>query len=476
MPREHDYRDEDATRPAGDEPAGNAPAPRPASDVPEDGASDGAPSSASAPRSLPAGTPVADAGRQLETPRGRISPLITAVEIENFKGIGRRVRIELRPITLLFGRNSAGKSTVLHALCYAHEILSHRNVDASKTSLGGEQIDLGGFRRFVYRHDLTRSVRLRFELNLRHRELPDLVGWGTHVPVMLPTGDIPLLEDRDVLSDAEAGWLELTVEWNAERNEPIVTCYEIHVDGQLVGRITRPAPTGEALLSANLSHPLLGYEVDGQGKDIATVEVGQVREAGGSAGYGQGLGRMAVLAAPSSALPPLGQMLWITRDDAFGDLGQDSRYRLSALLPGIGSLLRDELARFRYLGPLRDLHPGVDVDRRRRGPGSWADGSAAWDLLNGHARVNVDQDTRNLIDSSGARVMSATVIRDVSDWLSREDRLDTGYKLQVQRSVHLSANAPLVGVLNKGVEGEEWGRRSWPSWRACRGRNHRMTS
>ena len=41
------------------------------------------------------------------------SPLIAAVEIENFKGIGRPVRIDLRPITLLFGRNSAGKSTVL---------------------------------------------------------------------------------------------------------------------------------------------------------------------------------------------------------------------------------------------------------------------------------------------------------------------------------------------------------------------------
>ena len=63
------------------------------------------------------------------------SPLVTAVEIENFKGIGRPVRIDLRPITLLFGRNSAGKSTVLHALCYAHEILSHRNVDAHKTEL-----------------------------------------------------------------------------------------------------------------------------------------------------------------------------------------------------------------------------------------------------------------------------------------------------------------------------------------------------
>ena len=45
------------------------------------------------------------------------SPLITAIEIENFKGIGRPIRIDLRPIILLFGNNSAGKSTILHALC-----------------------------------------------------------------------------------------------------------------------------------------------------------------------------------------------------------------------------------------------------------------------------------------------------------------------------------------------------------------------
>ena len=80
--------------------------------------------------------------------------------------------------------------------------------------------------------------------------------------------------------------------------------------------------------------------------------------------------------------------------------------------------------------------------------------------MNGHARVNLDQDTQNLIDSprSDTNVtMSATVIHNVSDWLSREDRLDTGYKLQVHRVVELPASAPLVGILNKRVEGEEWG-------------------
>ena len=102
MPPEHDYRDEDIAALAGDEPIGNAQAPRlAASDVPEDGAPDGAPAGASAPRSLRAGPPAADADQSAETPPEGESPLITAVEIENFKGIGRPVRIELRPITLL---------------------------------------------------------------------------------------------------------------------------------------------------------------------------------------------------------------------------------------------------------------------------------------------------------------------------------------------------------------------------------------
>ena len=47
---------------------------------------------------------------------------ISAITIENFKGIREPVRIELKPITLLFGPNSSGKSTIVQALHYAREI------------------------------------------------------------------------------------------------------------------------------------------------------------------------------------------------------------------------------------------------------------------------------------------------------------------------------------------------------------------
>src|SRR5689334_1203679 len=73
---------------------------------------------------------------------------ITAVTIQNFKGIGEAagmeeaVRVDLKPITLLFGANSAGKSSVLQAMLYVREVLARRNTDPDLTQLGGEFVDL----------------------------------------------------------------------------------------------------------------------------------------------------------------------------------------------------------------------------------------------------------------------------------------------------------------------------------------------
>jgi AAA15 family ATPase/GTPase len=47
---------------------------------------------------------------------------ITATTIVNFKGIKEPVRVELKPITMLFGPNSTGKSTIVQALHFAREM------------------------------------------------------------------------------------------------------------------------------------------------------------------------------------------------------------------------------------------------------------------------------------------------------------------------------------------------------------------
>ncbi len=83
--------------------------------------------------------------------------MITAIEIENFKGIRDRVRVELKPLTLLFGPNSAGKSSIIHALLLGYEIFERHNLDPDRTVLGGDAVDLGGF---VHGHNTSQPVRM----------------------------------------------------------------------------------------------------------------------------------------------------------------------------------------------------------------------------------------------------------------------------------------------------------------------------
>jgi AAA15 family ATPase/GTPase len=55
---------------------------------------------------------------------------ITAIEIENFQSIERRTRIEFKPLTLLFGPNSAGKSSIFDALELLNVLLDPTKFDS----------------------------------------------------------------------------------------------------------------------------------------------------------------------------------------------------------------------------------------------------------------------------------------------------------------------------------------------------------
>ncbi|WP_412500306.1 AAA family ATPase [Shewanella chilikensis] len=71
---------------------------------------------------------------------------ITSLTIGNFKGITAKANIPLAPITLLFGANSTGKSTVLHAMLCLYEVVVNRNFDPVYSAVTGEQLWLGGFK------------------------------------------------------------------------------------------------------------------------------------------------------------------------------------------------------------------------------------------------------------------------------------------------------------------------------------------
>jgi AAA15 family ATPase/GTPase len=92
----------------------------------------------------------------------------TRLKLTNFKAFGEPVNIDIRPITLIFGANSSGKSSIIHSLLYTHQLLnvSHklRPHDISFTELGGSLVDLGGYPHFLYKHDSLNQLDISLSL------------------------------------------------------------------------------------------------------------------------------------------------------------------------------------------------------------------------------------------------------------------------------------------------------------------------
>ena len=91
--------------------------------------------------------------------------MLKAIELENFKAFGARNRIEFAPITLIFGENSAGKSSILQALSLLKQTRQSREHGAlllPRTE--GGLVELGGFQELLFDHDLLRELSIRVDM------------------------------------------------------------------------------------------------------------------------------------------------------------------------------------------------------------------------------------------------------------------------------------------------------------------------
>jgi len=342
--------------------------------------------------------------------------MITAIEIENFKAIRDRVRVELKPITLLFGPNSAGKSTVVQALHYAREILERHNLDPDRTIYGGDAVELGGFRNLVYNHDATRSITLRFDLDLRAIDLSE------EVPEIGPlAGKL----QSSISARAESASIELVVRWSLFLGSPLIISYAVDINGQPIARITASEDGKRiALTDINLHHPIF-YEPGKAGQqrlavgpsDLELLYSAVVKDSD----------EVGVL-QQRSALPNWDASLVLDVEEPESDNEQFESYLdlvgcLNELLLAPGRILRQGLRGFRYLGPLRQIPPRNYEPARSQDEARWASGLAAWDALH-----------RN----------GEEFVRSVSDWMFRPDRLDAGYELRLKRYKELDAAGPLM--------------------------------
>ena len=101
--------------------------------------------------------------------------MIRAIELQNFKAFGELTQIELAPITLIFGQNSAGKSSILQSLNLLKQTRESRESGAPLLPRAeGGIADLGSFQELLFDHDLSRVLSIGLQLDVKEERFMPL--------------------------------------------------------------------------------------------------------------------------------------------------------------------------------------------------------------------------------------------------------------------------------------------------------------
>lgn len=379
-----------------------------------------------------------------------MSSLIKSLSLKNFKGFSEEVRIELRPITLLFGANSAGKSSVLQALQLVREVLERGDANIDRTRQGGDTIDLGGFSNFVHNRDLSKEVELRVEMALGEASIPEFFEDAIEDRSNVDAEVWRFHETLDIVrNQIERVALQFTLRWSAFQERAVISGYRVDFNGAWCAEVVTDASGSKPQLRINARHAIFaakGIEGDALFDELAAW----VRPGLSSHTFRAELGmrteeiedqddepipssvwmalldvvRAAYADSPNpgfatwlqgfqGALPRLDKPILIpagrpeTASNVF--VLQEFSAFMSWLLVGPAQLLRDQLRKSRYLGPLRRIPPRDFDVALSKNDAAWSDGMAAWQALLGG---------------------SESFVSSCSEWMHHPDKLATGYGLQ----------------------------------------------
>lgn len=162
---------------------------------------------------------------------------LQSYRIGNFKSFGSIPQeIPLKPITLIFGANSVGKSSVLHSLLWLHDSLALGDYNVRFPRLAQEQVDLGGFWQFA--HQKQSSTRVIYGLSLP--------------PEILPEATLKWLDLMDSVS----------VEYSVGRvpgddsTDPSLVAFELSFDGRVFLRASRQTRETWGVNLLDITHPV----------------------------------------------------------------------------------------------------------------------------------------------------------------------------------------------------------------------------
>ncbi|WP_024300140.1 AAA family ATPase [Methylomicrobium lacus] len=398
---------------------------------------------------------------------------ITKISLTNFRSFKSTQSIELAPVTLLFGPNSVGKSSVLMALAYVQQILSKGHCNPQKLDALGDKM-IGGFRSLVYGQDTNQSIKIRLYFDAGNTPF---VSYATDVSrmadVMRIGPEIVLMKDFG--GSIETGAVEFEISWSTRHKKAFVKNYRVWINGRYIGCITSSEDQKNTVINElNTKHPLLlpcdyedwmqshygpenerelfdieelhtEFELNLKNLNPNPVETAAIADIESAEEKFVNCIAPISLVCQHGAIPMLGFPVMTNLDGQdFHNSGDHLNFLVirevlsQAFVLPLDKLL-ETIDKSILIGPLRVVPDNEYVPNPHPEQADWVDGSAAWDLL--HKDPSSDDSIKKLL-------------RNTSKWFYSKDKLDSGYEV-INRSLidtlHLQddSNPAMLGLINK---------------------------
>lgn len=340
--------------------------------------------------------------------------MLTAIRVGNFKAFAETQKIPVRPLTLIYGANSSGKSSIIHSLIFAQHAQESGELDVFRTKIGGEAVDLGGFGQFIHRRDVTRRIEWSAEMDadaftgieaqvfrsVKHLMVSVSLGIALDNQERPFPGTKPEVHSYDVLCDHK----------NLIRMSR-------HSDGKLhIDQLDRKHPVLQNLarFPRRAGNQPLNYDNDIFANGLSDIVVSK----GGF--LPEGLEYPEDNPFPGVTINDM--EIHKKRHLFYKNLGN-----LNELIVEIAETVQKDLNSLQYLGPLRSYPPRHLAFLHYHDTNWFAGGGNAWSVIRRDAKVR----------------------EEINNWLSDDDRLQTPYELVARELVDIDKlDEPLL----KGFE------------------------
>jgi AAA domain, putative AbiEii toxin, Type IV TA system/AAA domain/Protein of unknown function (DUF3696) len=148
--------------------------------------------------------------------------MFTEYSLTNFKAFADEQRIRLAPITLIYGQNSSGKSSLLQSILLLKQTLESAEDPQTLLLPKGNLVNLGGFREFIHAHDVTKPLAFEVRLPLleSRRPLPHMLSQTLQ---LMKTGFVGFRVELSYDGTTTAAILDTLQFFIGDSKEPVYT-------------------------------------------------------------------------------------------------------------------------------------------------------------------------------------------------------------------------------------------------------------